>query len=267
MKTIRYLADTGGRVVGRLTNPLIAILVMTAVTMGLFSTGCASVKPGNDPVLVNAERAEQIGFDAIDGLLKIETANRAEFAKLVPGATAIADQIRAKTPDAIHAVDRAIDAYKAAKKAGVGTDAATAALNAELAALSSIVQSATDLSAKWTASHHSYLIPPIRGPDAAGGLGGILLGAIALSSILPTIIGLLSAAATFIGGPTAGGLAGSIATALLNMISKISADAEQSAELSDDELAAVRKARDDAFANFPEWQPSTEAPASPADGQ
>jgi len=41
MKTIRYFADTGGRFVGRLTNPLIAIVVMALFASGLFSAGCA----------------------------------------------------------------------------------------------------------------------------------------------------------------------------------------------------------------------------------
>jgi hypothetical protein len=243
----------------RLPN-ILAALLLTTLAVGL--TRCASIAPGADKLLVDAERAQSIGFDTIDGFLKLESQNRAEFSKLVPGVTAVADQIRTKAPAAFHALDSAIDAYKTAKKSGVGIDAASAQVSADLAAIASFVASATDLSAKWSAAHsHSYLLPPIR-PGRAADMPFFAVGAIALGTILPGILSVLAGLAGFIGGPGLGSLVGRVATVLLETGEKIAVDAHQSGELTDEQLAAWRKQRDDIIVNSEEWKPST-APTAP----
>ncbi len=255
---MKYLVGTMTRRAGPAVLGI--LLLMTAAF-----TACATPQQGADPLLVKSQQAEAIAFDAIDGILKIEYTNRAAFAKAIPNGTAIADDIRKKAPDAFHAVDKAVDAYRKAKLAGDPTDAATSAVNGELAALQSVLQSAIDLTAKWNASKpKAYMTPPIRAGDPPPMFAVIFL-AISFSSILPGIISVLSLAVTALGGPALGTLAGSLATILLNTIEKISADASQSAELSDADLAAVRKARDDAFASWPEWKPSTDAGSTGGD--
>jgi hypothetical protein len=245
---------------------LITVFAIGAIgTAGLSSTGCKSVDPGSDPVVVNAERSEKIAFDTIDAFLKLESQNRAEFATLVPGVTETANDIRRKlkgspatnTPGVFTVIDQAIDKYRAAKKsAAPDLTAQETALQAALAGVSSLVQSATQLIAAWSSHHptaHFHLVPPIRGPDSAG----IFLGAVSFATVAGWILPVLAGLATALGGPGLGTLVGRVAQTLLDAGDKIAEDAHQTGEMTDEELAAWRAKRDDIIANGPEFKEST----------
>ena len=68
-----------------------------ATSMVLFAVSCASVAPGHDPVVVNAERTTVLALDAVYTFLLWENQNRAALAA-VPEIKASADYLRRNAP-------------------------------------------------------------------------------------------------------------------------------------------------------------------------
>lgn len=56
--------------------------------------GCASILPGNDPLVVNAERTAAISLEVFDVFLKFEYDNREALAKISPDINRTAETIR-----------------------------------------------------------------------------------------------------------------------------------------------------------------------------
>jgi hypothetical protein len=247
--------------------------ILAACLLLIFgSVRCATVAPGNDPVLVKAEASQKAAFDGVRAFLTIEYENRAEFQSIAPDVTKIADEIRKKlkgdatTPGVFSKIDAAIDAYRNAKATAGDLSAADAQLKAAIAGGTSLLATADQYVAQWTAAKakktHSYLIPPIRGPGA-GQL--LLLGAVSFGTIVSWLLPVITLGVTALGGPGLGTLAGRAAATLLDAGSKIVDDAEQTSEMTPEAIAAWRKWRDDIIANAPEMQVSTDAaPPSPA---
>src|SRR6185436_10876791 len=63
----------------------------------LFS-GCASVAPGNDPLIVNAERAETTAVSTFDLVLSIDDSARAFWASNAPAFHGFAEYLRTPVP-------------------------------------------------------------------------------------------------------------------------------------------------------------------------
>lgn len=76
---------------------------LSLVTLLLFSVACASVQPGNDPVVVDAERTTTVGTDAFDTFLKSEYETRATLRAVSPEVYqevhSYAEYLRAKVDD------------------------------------------------------------------------------------------------------------------------------------------------------------------------
>jgi hypothetical protein len=107
---------------------LLAALIFTAIL-----SGCASIAPGHDPILVRHEQATQLLFITSDRFLRWEHANREKFPNIKP----LADKLRANVP---WVLQRARDAAKDYKKQR--TEASKATLVMTLAGVESLLDEA-----------------------------------------------------------------------------------------------------------------------------
>lgn len=73
----------------------IAVLI-GIVLLSLILSGCSTIAPGSDPVVVHAERVTGMALDTFDVFLKLEYENRARLAKISPDIHVTAELIRAK---------------------------------------------------------------------------------------------------------------------------------------------------------------------------
>src|SRR5438034_168669 len=94
----------------RLTIPLLILALLLASGLG-----CGGIKPGSDPVVVNAERAEEVSLAAIDVFLKVEADNHDFFKAKAPAVTKAANDLRREVPVAWRDYRTALDAYRATK--------------------------------------------------------------------------------------------------------------------------------------------------------
>lgn len=86
------------------------ILLAVAVFAGVV-VGCKSLAPGEDPILVNAEKVEESGFYLTDAFVKLDRANPA-LESALPGVHAAAQSVRQKAPDAIRQLRGLINTYR-----------------------------------------------------------------------------------------------------------------------------------------------------------
>ena len=82
------------------------------LTLMLFCSGCASILPGNDPIVVNAERTVGIALDTMDTFLKMEYDNREALKKISPEIFNVAEKIRHNGVRWIETATSSIKAYK-----------------------------------------------------------------------------------------------------------------------------------------------------------
>ena len=85
---------------------LIAVLVVSVAA-------CASVKPGEDPVLVQAQRTYSNTRDALNTLFTLEMDNKDLIESKLPGTHAIVDGIKTQAKIALPELLKAIDTYAA----------------------------------------------------------------------------------------------------------------------------------------------------------
>jgi hypothetical protein len=85
-----------------------AVLLLAGV-MGMLSSGCVGVAPGNDAVVVRAEQTAQASFDLFDNFLKWEYANRAAAPQEV---RAFGNRLRQEGPVAIRTLRLVTQTYK-----------------------------------------------------------------------------------------------------------------------------------------------------------
>jgi hypothetical protein len=90
----------------RTPTVLVALLVLAIAA-------CATVQPGQDVVLVNAERDLKIAVATLDNLFKIDAQNWQEIDPLIPGWKAAVNSLRMAAPPTIDAANAAIKAYRA----------------------------------------------------------------------------------------------------------------------------------------------------------
>lgn len=90
-------------------KPPTTTLLLLCASVPLWFNGCAQIAPGNDPVVVNAERTAKIAFNTVDGFLEWEYANRAVVPQQV---TKAADTLRNDFPPAYATLRNLTRAYK-----------------------------------------------------------------------------------------------------------------------------------------------------------
>lgn len=107
-----------------MTMKLMNMMVRWSLCLALWvMTGCASVAPGHDPVVVRAEQSLSIAFDTIDTFLKLEHGNQELVKQKVPEVHAFAQKLRAKVtvggktqPFGISVIQSATDVKNAYKR-------------------------------------------------------------------------------------------------------------------------------------------------------
>jgi hypothetical protein len=99
-------------------------LAAQAVLLSLL-VGCAGITPGNDPVVVNAERVTAAAAETFDGLFKTEAENHAVIKARAPQVASGVNRLRKLAPAALDSARAVTKAYKnnrsAENKANVGT--------------------------------------------------------------------------------------------------------------------------------------------------
>lgn len=107
----------------------------------LFSGGCATLQPGADPVVVNAERTIEVARATLDSFVRFEFNNRAKCPREVQDA---AERIRREAPEWFNRAMRLKAAYKTNRGADSKADLLTA-----LAVLSTAASEAANALAKY----------------------------------------------------------------------------------------------------------------------
>ena len=88
-------------------------IAIMALLVAVLFTGCATVAPGNDPVLVNAERNLNVAVKSLDALFKTDYQNWQVIDPAIPGWKAAVNALRITAPPVIDAADASIKAYRA----------------------------------------------------------------------------------------------------------------------------------------------------------
>jgi hypothetical protein len=91
-----------------------ALIAAGLLGIALGGVGCSAILPGNDPVMVNAERTTVLAVDVFDTFLKWEYDNRIALAS-VPEVKKSADFIRLKAPDWLATARSMTEAYRRAR--------------------------------------------------------------------------------------------------------------------------------------------------------
>lgn len=78
-------------------NLLLAVLVTVCVAadLAMLLNGCASIRPGNDPLIVRAEQTETIAIGAFDLVVNLDNANRPFWRTNIPAFHQFAEWLRA----------------------------------------------------------------------------------------------------------------------------------------------------------------------------
>jgi hypothetical protein len=92
------------------TTPLLALAALP-FAIALLGTGCSSIAPGNDALVVNAERTTTLAVDTFDLFVKWEYDNRVVLSK-VPEIRKAADHIRTNGPTWLTTARNLTKAYK-----------------------------------------------------------------------------------------------------------------------------------------------------------
>lgn len=88
-------------------------LLLLLVLILSLNSGCKTVLPGNDPVVVRAQQTEQIAFTTFDTYVHIEDKYRATLWNASHDFKMVADKIRTDAPAWFKSFDAVLDAYKA----------------------------------------------------------------------------------------------------------------------------------------------------------
>jgi hypothetical protein len=87
------------------------VTLAAMLPLSLALVGCSSIQPGNDPVVVNAERTTQLAVDVFDTFLQWEYDNR-QTLSATPEIRKAADFIRSHGPDWLQTARSMTRAYK-----------------------------------------------------------------------------------------------------------------------------------------------------------
>ena len=73
---------------------------------------CVSILPGNDPILVNAEKTTQIAYDAFDSFFALERAQEAYVKANAPAVHKFANSLRVNAPKWLATARATTEAYR-----------------------------------------------------------------------------------------------------------------------------------------------------------
>ena len=91
------------------------IMGMAILAAFLFGCGCASIKEGNEPFVVQSERALTIAKASIEAFVTVEHQNRAWVKANMPRIHESAEAIRRHAPRALTEAGKALRKYKAGR--------------------------------------------------------------------------------------------------------------------------------------------------------
>lgn len=94
------------------------IHILALALLASLLSGCACIRPGQDPLIVRAEQATRMLYVTTDRFLDWEYNNRAQVSYLKP----VADKLRRTVPGVLAVSRDALRAYKATKNAGTKSD-------------------------------------------------------------------------------------------------------------------------------------------------
>lgn len=108
------LASLRAAVTATPSAPRVPLAAFAALPLAvvLLGSGCSAIAPGNDALVVNAERTTTLAVDTFDLFVKWEHDNRAVLAK-VPQIRKAADRIRTQAPTWLSTARSMTKAYKA----------------------------------------------------------------------------------------------------------------------------------------------------------
>lgn len=85
---------------------------LISISLALVLCSCVSIHPGNDPVVVNAERTTALATDTFDTLVHIEYTNRAYLLTIDPQIKVYADKVRKNSPTWLKSARIMTESYK-----------------------------------------------------------------------------------------------------------------------------------------------------------
>lgn len=100
-----------------------ALMLVFALTL---LSGCSSILPGNDPLVVRAEQTEKTAISTFKAFVHIEAANREFLRKLDPNIKVVADKVRSDSTNWVMSLDRVVLAYKHNRSESNNVNVATA---------------------------------------------------------------------------------------------------------------------------------------------
>lgn len=99
----------------RFITPWFVAYALSAIgipAMLMLQSGCAAVKAGQDPVVVNAERLAANSYDVVDAFLTLEQNQRAVLWQVDQSIKHTADKLRHEFPEALKSLRATTKAYK-----------------------------------------------------------------------------------------------------------------------------------------------------------
>ena len=105
----------------RVACAIMAVVALTSPFLGCTSTGgpveLAPILPGNDPVVVNAERAANAALASFESVTRFDHNNLAFMKETLPKVHSEVQDLRRTFPEKYRAVREATKTYKASKTA------------------------------------------------------------------------------------------------------------------------------------------------------
>ncbi len=87
-------------------------LQLPAIILAMFLGACSTIMPGNDPVLVNAERVTSLSYTTFDSFFALERQQEVYVKANLPAAHRFANQLRGNAPKYLASARAATEAYR-----------------------------------------------------------------------------------------------------------------------------------------------------------
>lgn len=97
-------------------SSLLAAFILLPSSFILLS-GCATIQPGNDPVLVNAERTTATAYDTFDSFFALERQNDSYVKAHAPAIHKFTNDLRRNAPKYLHTARALTETYRVTRTA------------------------------------------------------------------------------------------------------------------------------------------------------
>ncbi len=87
-------------------------LQLPVIILAMFLGACATIKEGNDPALVNAERVTSLSFTTFDSFFALERQQEVYVKANLPAVHRFANQLRGNAPKYLASARAATEAYR-----------------------------------------------------------------------------------------------------------------------------------------------------------